>query len=199
VSNSNETATASTARQPFLTDIVELRRRAREHMEDGAITSSYRGNAQQAIDILQSALATEIVCVLRYTMNAIAATGIASDGAKAEFAEHATEEQGHMMQIAERINQLGGLPNFNPDGLATRAAAQYAENPELLAMVRENLVAERIAIEHYGEMIAFFADKDPTTRLMLEGILAKEEEHASDMLDLLVAHASRVGKDPGKV
>jgi bacterioferritin len=198
VPNSNKTATASTASRPFLTDIVELRRRAREHMEDGAVTASYRGDVPQAIDILQSALATEIVCVLRYTMHAIAATGLASDGAKEEFAQHATEERGHMMQIAERINQLGGLPNFNPDGLATRAASQYAEGPELLEMVRENLVAERIAIEHYGEMIAFFADRDPATRLMLEGILAKEEEHASDMLDLLIAHAPGAGKGGSK-
>jgi bacterioferritin len=194
VRNSGKTVTASAAGRPFLTDIVELRRRARENMEDGAVTSSYRGDAAQAIEILQSALATEIVCVLRYTVHAIAASGLASDGAKEEFAQHADEERGHMMQIAERINQLGGWPNFNPDGLATRAASQYAEGPELLEMVRENLVAERIAIEHYGEMIAFFADKDPATRLMLEGILAKEEEHASDMRDLLIAHAPRTEK-----
>ena len=184
-----------TVGKPFLSDVNELRRRAREHMDKGAVTESYGGDAQQTIEILQSALATELVCVLRYTMHSIAATGIASDGAKEEFAIHATEEQGHMMQIAERINQLGGRPNFNPDGLASRSASEYTEGHNLVEMIQENLVAERIAIDHYGEMIRYFADKDPTTRLMLEGILAKEEEHANDMHDLLVA---REGKPPLK-
>jgi bacterioferritin len=181
----------NTVKQPFLTDVQELRRRAREHMEDGAVTDVYGADAKQAIEILQSALATEIVCVLRYTMHAITATGIASDGPKEEFAQHATEEQQHMMQIAERINQLGGLPNFNPEGLVSRAATQYTEHGNLVEMLRENLVAERIAVEHYTEMIRFFADKDPTTRVMLEGILTQEEEHANDMHDLLVAHEGK--------
>ena len=136
-------------------------------------------------------LATEIVCVLRYTMHSVAATGIASESVKEEFAEHAKEERGHMLEVAERINQLGGTPNFNPEGLATRSASQYAEGEHLVGMIRENLIAERIAVDHYRELIRFFGDKDPATRVMLEGILRNEEEHANDMHDLLVAHEGR--------
>lgn len=175
--------------QPFLTDVRELRRRAREQMEKGAVTSDYQLDPRQAVDLLQNALATEIVCVLRYTMHSIAATGISSEGAKDEFAQHAQEEREHMERIAERINQLGGTPNFDPEGLTSRAASQYGGNDlDLLGMLKENLVAERIAIEHYRELIRFFGDKDSTTRVMLEEILATEEEHANDMHDLLVAH-----------
>ncbi len=177
--------------QPFLSDVTELRRRARERLEDGALTPSYGGDVQQTIDLLQTALATEIVCVLRYTQNSIAAQGIDSESVAAEFAEHATEEQQHMMQIAHRIDQLGGKPNFSPEGLATRATAEYKSPDLLVDMIKENLVAERIAVEHYRELIRFFADKDPTTRVMLEGILATEEEHATDMHDLLVAHEGK--------
>jgi len=177
--------------QPFLSDVKTLRERARKNIEEGAITDNYGGDVDQAIEILQSVLATEIVCVLRYTMHAIAATGIASDSVKAEFAEHAKEEQAHMMAVAERINQLGGSPNFNPEGLASRSASQYAEGANLVDMIKENLIAERIAVEHYRELIRYFADKDPTTRVMIEGILAVEEEHANDMHDLLVAHEGR--------
>jgi bacterioferritin len=177
--------------KPFLTDVQELRRRAREHMEGGAVTGTYRIDAKTAVEILQSALATEIVCVLRYTMHYITATGIASDGPKEEFRTHAAEEQQHMMQIAERINQLGGRPNFNPEGLTSRSASQYTEGQTLVEMLKENLIAERIAIDHYRELITFFGDKDPTTRTMLEGILSMEEEHANDMHDLLVAHEGR--------
>jgi len=177
--------------QPFLTDVKTLRERARQHLEKGAVTETYGGDVQQTIDILQAVLATEIVCVLRYTMHAVAATGIASDSVKEEFSEHAAEEQQHMMQVAERINQLGGKPNFNPEGLATRSASQYAEGENLVDMIKENLVAERIAVDHYRELIRFFGDRDPGTRVMLEGILLKEEEHANDMHDLLVAHEGR--------
>ena len=141
--------------------------------------------------ILQAVPATEIVCVPRQTMNAIAATGIASESVKAEFDQHAKEEQGHARQVAERISQLGGMPNFNPEGLATRSASQYVESESLVDMIRENPVAERIACEHYRELIRYFADKDPTTRVMMEGILVNEEEHANDMHDLLVAHEGR--------
>jgi bacterioferritin len=176
---------------PFLTDVQELRKRARAHLETGNITPTYGGDAKQAIEILQNVLATEIVCVLRYTMHAIAATGIASEGVREEFAEHAKEEQEHMMMVAERINQLGGKPNFNPDGLATRSASQYAEGENLVDMIKENYVAERIAVDHYRELIRYFAEKDPTTRVMLEGILATEEEHTNDMHDLLVAHEGK--------
>ena len=177
--------------QPFLTDVKELRSRARASLDKGAVTPAYLGDVKQTIDILQSVLATEIVCVLRYTMNAIAATGISSEGVKDEFNQHAKEETGHMKMVAERINQLGGTPNFNPEGLATRSASQYSEGGNLVEMIRENLVAERIACEHYRELIRFFADKDPTTRVMMEGILVNEEEHANDMHDLLVAHEGK--------
>jgi len=177
--------------QPFLTDVKELRARARSSIEKGAVTPAYQGDVKQAVEILQSVLATEIVCVLRYTMNAIAATGLSSEGVKEEFDEHAKEEQGHMRAVAERINQLGGTPNFNPEGLATRSASQYSEGGNLVDMIKENLIAERIACEHYRELIRYFGDKDPTTRVMMEGILVNEEEHANDMHDLLVAHEGK--------
>ncbi len=176
--------------QPFLTDVTDLRAKARASIEKGAVTPNYEGDVKQTIDILQNVLATEIVCVLRYTMNAVVATGLASESVKNEFDEHAGEEQQHARQVAERINQLGGKPNFNPEGLATRSASQYATGTDLVGMIKENLVAERVACEHYRELIRFFADKDPTTRVMMESILSKEEEHANDMLDLLSAHKS---------
>ena len=178
-------------KKPFLTDVQQLRARARASIEQGAITPDYQGDVKQAIEILQSVLATEIVCVLRYTMNAVAATGISSEGVKAEFDQHAKEEKKHMRAVAERINQLGGTPNFNPEGLATRAASQYSEGANLVEMIKENLVAERIACEHYRELIRYFGEKDPTTRVMMEGILTNEEEHANDMHDLLVAHEGK--------
>jgi bacterioferritin len=174
--------------QPFLSDVEELRSRARASIKDGAVTPAYHGDVKQAIEILQSVLATEIVCVLRYTMNAVAATGISSDSVKKEFDEHAKEEQEHARKVAERINQLGGKPNFNPEGLASRSASQYVEGANLIEMIRENLIAERIACEHYRELIRYFGDNDPTTRVMMEAILGNEEEHANDMHDLLVAH-----------
>jgi bacterioferritin len=174
--------------QPFLTDVQHLRAKARASIDKGPVTPNYQGNMKQTIEILQSVLATEIVCVLRYTMNAIVATGLSSEGVKAEFDEHAAEEQQHARQVAERINQLGGTPDFSPDGLATRSASQYSVGANLVGMIKENLIAERIACEHYRELIRFFADKDPTTRVMMESILSKEEEHANDMLDLLAAH-----------
>src|SRR5581483_4403769 len=139
--------------QPFLTDVQELRSRARASIEKGAVTPAYQGDVKQSIEILQAVLATEIVCVLRYTMNAVAATGISSDGVKEEFDEHAKEERQHMRLVAERINQLGGTPDFNPEGLASRSASQYSVGANLVEMIRENLVAERIACEHYRELI----------------------------------------------
>ncbi|MDN3563071.1 bacterioferritin [Paeniroseomonas aquatica] len=176
------------ASKPFLSDVKALRERARQHLSDGAVTSAYIGDVTQTIAILQTVLATEIVCVLRYTMHSIAATGISSEGVKKEFAAHAREEQEHMNTVAERINQLGGKPDFNPEGLATRATSQYAEGENLVDMIRENLIAERIAVEHYRELIRYFGNDDATTRVMLESILGVEEEHANDMHDLLVAH-----------
>ena len=177
--------------QPFLSDVKELRSRARASIGDGAVTPAYKGDVKQAIEILQSVLATEIVCVLRYTMNAVAAAGISSDGVKEEFDEHAKEEQEHMRMVAERINQLGGAPDFNPENLASRAASQYVVGANLVDMIKENLIAERIACEHYRELIRYFGDNDSTTRVMLEGILVNEEEHANDMHDLLVSHEGR--------
>ncbi len=177
--------------KPFLTDVEALRTRARDSIQKGAITPDYQGDVKQTIEILQAVLATEIVCVLRYTMNAVAATGISSDSVKKEFDDHAKEEQAHMRAVAERINQIGGVPNFNPQGLASRAASQYVEGENLIEMIKENLVAERIACEHYRELIRYFADKDPTTRVMMESILTNEEEHANDMHDLLVAHEGK--------
>lgn len=174
--------------QPFLSDVKTLRARARQHLGEGPVTSSYGGDPKKTIEILQSVLATELVCVLRYTQHAIAATGLSSEGVKSEFAEHAREEQGHAMEVAERINQLGGSPDFNPATLTSRSAAEYQTGEDLVTMIRENLIAERIAVEHYRELIRYFGDNDPATRVMIEGILAKEEEHASDMLDLLTRH-----------
>lgn len=184
-------STAKPADQSFLTDVKELRKRARANIADGAVTPNYGGDPKQTIDILQTVLATEIVCVLRYTMHSIAANGISSEGVRAEFADHAREEQEHMMEVAERISQLGGTPNFNPSGLAERSASEYSEGPTLVDMIKENLVAERLAVEHYRELARFFGDRDPSTRNMLIGILRKEEEHASEMHDLLVAHEGK--------
>jgi bacterioferritin len=175
--------------KPFLTDVKTLRERARKNLSTGGVTSTYQGDVNKTIEILQSVLATEIVCVLRYTMHAVAAQGISSEGVRDEFAQHAKEEAGHMNEVAERINQLGGTPNFNPEGLVSRSASQYGpEKLNLVDMIRENLVAERIAVDHYRELIRYFGNDDPGTRTMLEGILVTEEEHANDMHDLLVAH-----------
>jgi bacterioferritin len=168
--------------------VKNLREQARRNIESGPVTPSYSGETRQTIDILQSVLATEIVCVLRYTQHAIVATGLASESVSAEFAQHAKEEQGHAMQVAERINQLGGAPDLNPETLTARSAAEYKTGDDLVAMIRENLIAERIAVEHYRELVRYFGDRDPTTRVMIEGILSVEEEHASDMLDLLARH-----------
>ncbi|MEO8925676.1 MAG: ferritin-like domain-containing protein [Caulobacteraceae bacterium] len=184
-------ATAKSPAKPFLTDVKTLRDRARKNIADGAMTPNYRGDPKQTVAILQSVLATEIVCVLRYTMHSITATGISSEGVKAEFAEHAKEEQEHMMAVAERITQLGGEPDFSPEGLATRSASQYSTGPTLVDMIKENLIAERIAVEHYRELVRYFDQDDPTTTRMLKWILSVEEEHADDMHDLLVAHEGR--------
>ena len=185
MSKTDQTPAAS---KPFLTDVKTLRERARQHLESGNLTPTYQGDAKKTIEILQSVLATEIVCVLRYTMHSVAATGISSEAVKEEFLEHAHEEQGHMMKVADRINQLGGTPNFNPEGLLSRSASQYAEGENLVDMIRENYIAERIAVDHYRELIRYFGDDDPATRVMLEAILVNEEEHTNDMHDLLVAH-----------
>jgi bacterioferritin len=181
----------ATPQKPFLSDVKTLRDKARKSLTEGAVTPSYVGDVAKTIEILQTVLATEIVCVLRYTQHSIAATGMSSEAIKEEFAVHAREEQAHMMSVADRINQLGGKPDFNPDLLTARSASQYAAGENLADMIQENLIAERIAVEHYRELIRYFGNDDPTTRVMLEGILMVEEEHANDMHDLLVAHEGK--------
>ncbi len=159
-------------------------------MMRGSVTSDYKGDIDQAVEILNTALATEIICILRYKRHYYMAKGIAKDSVAGEFLQHANEEQQHADMIAERITQLGGAPNFSPEGLATRSHSEYKEGDNLVDMIKENLVAERVAIESYREMVRFFGDNDPTTRRMLEEILAVEEEHANDMVDLLEQHGS---------
>jgi bacterioferritin len=173
------------ADKPFLTDIQTLRERARKHIENGAVTAGYTADRETVVKLLNEALATEIVCVLRYKRHYFMASGIHAEGVAAEFLEHANDEQGHADQIAQRIVQLKGEPNFNPDGLLLRSHAEYVEGTTLTDMIQEDLVAERIAIDSYREMINYFGNDDPTSRRMLEGILAVEEEHADDLVSLL--------------
>jgi len=173
------------ADKPFLTDIKTLRERARKHIEKGAVTEGYSADRETVIKLLNEALATELVCVLRYKRHYFMANGIHADSVAAEFLEHATDEQGHADQIAARIVQLGGAPNFNPEGLLTRSHAEYVEGDTLTDMIKEDLVAERIAIDSYREMVRYFGNDDPTSRRMIEGILAVEEEHADDLVSLL--------------
>ena len=173
------------ADKPFLTDVKTLRERARRHIEQGAVTEGYQADRETVIKILNEALATEIVCVLRYKRHYFMASGIHAEGVAAEFLQHANEEQGHADQIAQRIVQLGGEPNFNPEGLLSRSHAEYVEGDTLIDMIKEDLVAERIAIDSYREIIQYLGNDDPTTRRMMEGILAMEEEHADDLVSLL--------------
>ena len=173
------------ADKPFLTDIKTLRERARKHIENGAVTEGYTADRETVVKLLNEALATEIVCVLRYKRHYFMASGIHAEGVAAEFLEHANDEQGHADQIAQRIVQLKGEPNFNPEGLLMRSHAEYVEGATLTEMIQEDLVAERIAIDSYREMITYFGTDDPTSRRMLEGILAVEEEHADDLVSLL--------------
>ena len=172
-------------KKPFLTDIKTLRRRARQHIERGAVTEGYRGDPVAVVQILNEALATEIVCVLRYKRHYFMAMGIHAQPVAQEFLQHANEEQAHADEIAVRITQLGGEPNLSPEGMLTRSHSEYVEGSNLVDMIKEDLVAERIAIDSYAEMIRYVGDKDPTTRRMLEGILAMEEEHAEDLASLL--------------
>ena len=169
----------------FLSDIQTLRKRAREHIAQGAVTPGYNADRSVVLRLLNEALATEIICVLRYKRHYYMAQGIHAESVAAEFLEHANEEQQHADQIAARITQLGGAPDFSPDGLATRSHAEYVEGDTLEDMIKEDLIAERIAIDSYREMIAYLAEADSTSRRMLEEILAKEEEHADDLANLL--------------
>ena len=176
---------APSTAQPFLSDIQELRARARRHIEKGAVTENYRADREAVVKILNEALATEIVCVLRYKRHYYMASGIHAQAVAQEFLEHADEEQGHADQIAHRIVQLGGEPDLNPNGLLTRSHSEYIEGTTLLDMIREDLVAERVAIESYGEIVRYLGDNDPTSRRLMEEILAKEEEHADDLRTLI--------------
>jgi bacterioferritin len=177
--------TQASSNKPFLSDIKKIRERARANMRDGAITEGYKADRETVIRILNEALATEIVCVLRYKHHYYAADGLNAEAVAQEFLEHAQQEQDHADQIAERIAQLGGSPNFSPDSLSTRSHSEYVEGDTLKEMIEEDLVAERIAIDSYREIIQYLGDDDPTTRRMLEEILAVEEEHADDMAGLL--------------
>jgi bacterioferritin len=181
----DQTGAKAVTDKPFLTDIKTLRERARKHIEQGAITEGYSADRETVVKLLNEALATEIVCVLRYRRHYFMATGINAESVATEFLQHANEEQGHADLIAQRIVQLGGEPNLNPDGLTTRSHAEYVEGSDLIDMIKEDLVAERIAIDSYREMIDYVGTDDPTTRRMLEGILAMEEEHADDLVSLL--------------
>ena len=169
----------------FLSDIKTLRERARKHIENGAVTENYKADRQTVNRILNEALATEIVCVLRYKRHYFMAVGIHAQAVAEEFLQHANEEQGHADQIAERITQLGGAPNLSPEGMLTRSHSEYKEGDTLVEMIKEDLIAERIAIESYSEIIRYLGNDDVTSRRMMEGILAMEEEHADDLAKLL--------------
>src|SRR6266404_1086377 len=169
----------------FVADIEQIRRRARQHMENGAVTDAYRGDRETVIRVLNEALATELVCVLRYKRHYYMARGIHAQAVAEEFLEHAQEEQEHADKISERITQLDGAPDLNPDSLTRRSHSQYVEGESLVDMIREDLVAERIAIESYNEIVRYLGDNDPTSRRVMEEILAKEEEHADDLKSLI--------------
>lgn len=173
----------------FVADLKKIRERARKHIDEGAITEGYKANREQVTKVLNDVLATEIVCVLRYKRHYYMAQGISSDSVKAEFLQHANDEQQHADWVAERITQIGGEPNFNPEGLATRSHSEYKPGENLTDMIKEDLVAERIAIESYSEIVRWLGNDDPTTRVLVEQILKMEEEHANDMSDLLAKMA----------
>jgi bacterioferritin len=182
------------ANQPFLSDVQAIRKRAREHIEEGAVTAGYQADRATVLKLLNDALATEIVCTLRYRRHYFMAKGIHSKSIADEFLQHSNEEQQHADQLAERIVQLGGEPNFSPDGLLTRSHAEYVEGASLVDMIKEDLVAERVAIDSYREIITFLGEKDPTSRRVMESILAVEEEHADDMADLLAGLPNELKK-----
>jgi bacterioferritin len=169
---------------PFLTQIAEIRRRARQHIQDGAVTADYAADRDVVLQLLNDALATELVCVLRYRRHYFMAGGAVAEAIKDEFMKHAQEEQTHADQLAERIVQLGGAPNFNPDGMSSRSHSEYVEGETLAEMLEEDLIAERIAIESYREIINYLGTKDPTTRRLFESILAVEEEHAEELASM---------------
>jgi len=182
----------------FIRDVEDLRRRALDKMEDGPVTASYKGDVNKTVEILNEALATEIVCVLRYMHHYFMATGVHGTAAREEFKEHADAEREHADMLAERIQQLGGKPDFNPKSLLERSASQYVEGEDLADMIREDLVAERIVIEIYQQMVRYFGDNDPTTRTILEKLLKDEEEHAADLTALLYIVNPETGETQGQ-
>jgi bacterioferritin len=182
----------------FVRDIEEIRKRAIHKMEDGAVTSDYKGDINKTIEILNEALATEIVCVLRYMHHYFMATGVHAKAVADEFKEHADDEREHASSLAERIQQLGGKPDFNPRGLLERSISQYVEGETLADMIREDLIAERMVVEVYKDMVRYFGDNDITTRILVEELLKKEEEHASDLSDLLYIANPETGKSEGE-
>ncbi len=182
----------------FVKDVEEIRQRAISKIEDGPVTATYKGDKERTIQILNEALATEIVCVLRYMHHYFMATGVHGRAVADEFKEHADAEREHADEIAERIQQLGGKPDYNPASLLQRSVSQYVEGETLADMIREDLIAERIVIEVYQEMIRYFGDNDPTTRVLVEHILGEEEEHAADLSDLLFVVDPRSGETEGK-
>jgi bacterioferritin len=185
----------------FVKDVEELRRRAIDKMQDGPVTSSYKGDVHRTIHILNDALATEIVCVLRYMHHYFMATGVHAKSVSNAFKEHADDEREHADMLAERIQQLGGKPDFNPKSLLERSVSQYVEGETLADMIREDLIAERIVIDVYQELVRYFGNDDPTTRVIMEKLLTDEEEHADDLTDLLYIvnpHTGETeGQDPG--
>jgi bacterioferritin len=195
ISITQENGNHAMLKNSFLTDIQTLRKRARQHIDEGSVTVGYSADREIVLKLLNDSLATELVCVLRYRRHHFMARGINSQSVSQEFLDHSNEEQGHADAIAERIVQLGGAPDFAPDGLSRRSHAEYVEGDSLASMIKENLVAERIAIDSYRDIIQYLGDQDPTTRRMMEGILATEEEHADELADLLVAFP---GKSEGK-
>jgi bacterioferritin len=175
----------------FKTDLEQIRKRARERMLDGAVTGAYLADRERVIDVLNEVLATEIVCTLRYKSHYYMASGIHASSVAAEFLEHANEEQAHADAVAKRITELGGTPNLDPAGLATRSHAEYRQGKNLEEMITEDLVAERVAIETYAEIVRWLGDDDVTTRRLMEELLAKEEEHADDLSNLLISMTAR--------
>jgi bacterioferritin len=182
----------------FTQDVEQIRKRAMQKIEDGAVTQAYKGDVKRTVEILNEALATEIVCVLRYMHHYFMATGVHGMSVRDEFKEHADAEREHADAIADRIQQLGGKPDFNPKSLLERSASQYVEGNDLAEMIKEDLIAERIVIEVYSDMIRYFGDNDPTTRILLERLLRDEEEHASDLSDLLYVVDPRTGETEGQ-
>ncbi len=180
---------AASPQEPFVMDLQKIREQARTHMSDGPVTPSYAADRETVLKLLNDALATEIVCTLRYKRHQFMAKGIEAEAAAAEFAEHAAEEQAHADRFAQRIVQLGGEPDFSPQTLGTRSHSEYREGGDLTGMIRENLIAERIAIDTYRAIIRYLGERDVTTRRIFEDVLAVEEEHADDMADLLAGRA----------